>query len=212
MAASVVVSSSTSSSTGTRLGEVIATNTTGFTAESDALHQLPDLGALVRVRAMSGSDSIYGVVAFGATGGLDASRRAVRRGGEGFADEHVFARHPELELVLRTVFDVAVIGHARGSQVRHTLPPLPVPLHYNVIGCTLAEVERFVSGPRYLPALLSYRGEISPEQLLGSHLAWVDRTLADDHVWLRDAARRLARLMKRDYDQFVTIMQAVDPG
>jgi hypothetical protein len=198
-------------SSGERLGEVIDTSTTGFTAESDELHRLPELGALVRVKGLGGADAIYGVVAFGATGGLDSSRRAVRRGSAEVQDDAVYQRHPELGLVLRTIFDVAVIGFSRDEHFRHTLPPLPVPLHYNVVNCARDEVRAFTTAPRYLPALLSFRGDITPDALLASHFAWVDNLLDDNHAWLFDVTRRLARLMKRDYDQFATIMQAIEP-
>lgn len=208
----MVVSSSVSgSSTSERLGEVIETTTTGFTAESDQLHLLPDLGALVRVGGRSSQPSYYGVVAFGETGGLDTSRRAVRRGGGGIQDEEVYQRHPELEHVLRTVFSVAVVGFAAGAGYQHMLPAQPVPLHYSVHPCTRDEVSAFCENPRYLPMLLSASGDLLPELLVASHLRWVDGTLADGHAWLAEATRRLARLMKRDYDRFVTLAQAIAP-
>lgn len=195
-----------------RLGEVIETSTTSFVAESDQLHVLPELGALVRVGGLGEAQSYLGVVAFGATGGLDTSRRAVRRGGDELADEAIYARHPELELILRTVFTVAVVGHRHGPVVRHTLPALPVPLHYSVHACTPEEVAAFCAEPRYLPTLLNFRGDVTPEQLLAGHLCWVDEQLHDNHGWLTGATRRLARLMKHDYDGLVTILQAVDPS
>lgn len=195
-----------------RLGEVIETSTTGFTAESDELHRLPELGALVRVGGLNEQETYYGVVAFGETGGLDTSRRAVRRGRDGIADEAIYARHPELEYVLRTVFTVAVVGYKEGAIHRHVLPALPVPLHYSVKACTRADVEMFCASPRYFQTLLSHAGDITPEALMAAHLRWVDRVAADGHDWLRDAVRRIARLMKRDYDRFVTIVESADPS
>ena len=218
MGASVVASFSVNSTNTSapegseRLGEVIETNTTGFTAESDDLHRLPELGAIVRVGGLNEQQTYYGIVAFGETGGLDTSRRAVRRGSDSLSDEAIYSRHPELEYVLRTVFTVAVVGYRDGSTLRHVLPPLPVPLHFSVRRCTNAEVRDFVDAPRYFQSLLSYSGEITPEALTAAHLRWVDKTLGDSHEWLRDAVRRLARLMKRDYDRFVTIVQAAEPS
>ena len=174
MGASVVASFSVNSTNTSapegseRLGEVIETNTTGFTAESDDLHRLPELGAIVRVGGLNEQQTYYGIVAFGETGGLDTSRRAVRRGSDSLSDEAIYSRHPELEYVLRTVFT--------------------------------------------FQSLLSYSGEITPEALTAAHLRWVDKTLGDSHEWLREAVRRLARLMKRDYDRFVTIVQAAEPS
>lgn len=197
--------------TSSRLGEVIETNTTGFLAESDQLHQLPDLGALVCVGGLDAERAYYGIVAHGATGGLDTSRKAVRRGDDHLSDAAIYDRHPELELVLRTVFSVAVIGYRDGISYRHALPALPVPLHYSVHACDRATVAAFCANPRYLAALLNYHGELMPEQLLAAHLRWADTTLDDGHAWLMDATRRLARLMKRDYDRLTMILEAVAP-
>lgn len=200
-----------SSAISNRLGEVIETNTAGFIAESDELHRLPDLGALVCVGGLDDSRAYYGVVAYGATGGLDTSRKAVRRGGDHLADAAIYDRHPELELILRTVFSVAVIGYRDGPGFRHVLPALPVPLHYSVHGCDQATIASFCAAPRYLAALLNYHGEIMPEQLVAAHFRWVDGHLNDNHAWLADATRRLARLMKRDYDRLATVLEAVAP-
>jgi hypothetical protein len=205
----VVVSSSASGTV--RFGEVIETSTTRVTAECDVLHILPELGSLVRVDGMPPQPTTYGVVSFGATGGLDTSRRAVRRGGQGVADQAIYQKHPELELVLRTTFEVAVIGFGAGAAIQHYLPALPAPLHFSVRSCSPSDVRAFCTQPQYLSALLSYRGELAPEQLIASHLRWVDKTLNDGHVWLHDATRRLARLMKRDYDMLATLLHAIEP-
>lgn len=202
--------SAPSNGRGPRLGEVIETNTLGFWAESDELHRLPDLGQLVSVNG-PGNLTLFGVVTFGQTGGIDPSRRAVRRGGGETEDEAIYRRHPELEHVLRTTFRVAVVGYDETGRLRHTLSPLPAPLHYTVHACTEPEVRRFCEQPRYLPTLLVYKGELDPEQVVASHLRWVDGTLNDNHVWLTDATRRVARLMKRDYDRLVVLLETVDP-
>ena len=195
----------------TRLGEVVETSTTSFIAESERLHDLPELGSLARVRGLRDGDALYGVVAHGETGGLDAGRRAVKRGTAQFADDAVYAEHPELEYVLRTLFTCAAVGSREHGAVRHTLPALPAPLHFNVQACGLDETRIFCAAPRYLSALLHFQGPVAAEQLVAAHLRWVDRQVDDGHVWLTDATRRLARLMKRDYDRLVIILEAIDP-
>ena len=205
-----VSGSSESLPVASRLGEVIETSTLGYWAESDELHKLPELGALVSVDVGNGLVS-YGIVAFGETGGIDPSRRAVRRGSDDLADEQIYARHPELSHVLRTIFRVAAVGFDRDGRVRHAVPPLPVPLHFSVHACNAAAVQRFCNPPSYFALMLNHRGEINPEDVLASHLRWVDETLQDNHVWLNSASRQLARLMRQDYDRLVTILESVDP-
>lgn len=195
-----------------RLGEVVETSTLGYVAESERLHDLPAFGSLTRVRGLRDGENLYGVVAFGETGGLDAGRRAVKRGNAEVADDAVYAEHPELEYVLRTLFACAAVGYRANGVTRHVLPALPAPLHFNVHACGIDETRAFCAEPRYLSALLRYQGNVAPEQLLAGHLRWVDAQLDDDHAWLAEATRRLARLMKRDYDRLVVILEAIDPS
>lgn len=195
-----------------RLGEVVETSTTAFVAEAEHLHQLPPLGSLVRVNGRREGDALYAVVAFGETAGLDAGRKAVKRGNHDIADDRVYDEHPELEYVLRTLFTCAAVGQREGAAVRHALPGLPAPLHYNVHACLPQETRDFCAQPRYLATLLHYQGAVAAEQLIASHLRWADRQLNDGHVWLTDATRRLARLMKRDYDRLALILEAIDPS
>jgi hypothetical protein len=208
MAANVVASSN--QPTTLRHGEVIETSTTGFLAESDRLHHLPQLGELVRAKINDEWDA-YAVVSFGETGAIDQGRRAVRRGTPESDDADVYSRHPELDHVLRTVFRAAAVGYRSDAGIRHTLPPLPVPLHFGVHPCGKDEAARFCEDPEYLSALLAYRGEVDAEQLIAAHLRWVDATLDDGHAWLRLACRLLARQMRREYDRLVLILESVDP-
>ncbi len=193
-----------------RHGEVIETSTVGFLAESDRLHHLPQLGELVNAR-INDDYLAYAVVAYGQTSGIDPGRRAVRRGTPEGGDRDVYARHPELDHVLRTVFRAAAVGYDMRGRIRHTLPPLPVPLHYGVQPCDARNVGAFCGEPQYLSSLLAFRGEVSPEQILGAHLRWVDEQMDDGHAWLQLACRTLARLMKRDYDRLVVLLESVDP-
>ena len=201
---------SSDSSTALRHGEVIETSTVGFLAESDRLHQLPELGELVRARINDDWEA-FGVVAFGETGAIDAGRRAVRRGTAESGDQDVYSRHPELDHVLRTVFRTVSIGYSSDRGARYSLPPLPVPLHYGVQPCDKAMVASFTATASYLPTLLAHRGEVDPDQLVAAHLRWVDRQLDDGHLWLEGACRTLARLMRSEYDRLVQILESVDP-
>lgn len=198
-------------SSDTRLGEVVETTTAGYWAESDELHTLPPLGSLVCAPLPDGSDSV-GIVAFGQTGGLDPGRRAIRRGGEELMDHAIYARHPELELVLRTLFQVVAVGQVDGFRIRHSIPPIPVPLHFSVHSCDQSFVRRFVESPGYFSSLLRHQGNIAAEDLVAAHMRWVDDILDDNHTWLAGATRRVAALMKRDYDRLVVVLNSIDPG
>ena len=195
-----------------RIGEIIETSTIGFWAESEALHALPPLGSLVEVSTPEGG-TLVGVVAFGQTTGIDEGRRAVRRGDADTFDGAIYDRHPELLRILRTTFRVVTIGYrdTRGT-IRHHLPPLPPPLHYSVSRCDEAMTRAFTTDPRYFPLLLAGEGEVAPEQLLAAHIRTVTADRGGDEGWRAGAGRQIARLLKRDYDRLLTVLEAIDPG
>jgi len=195
-----------------RIGEVIETSTVGFWAESTVLHELPPLGALVTVGQPDGA-VLYGVVAFGQTAGLDAGRRAIRRGDEQTVDSAIYDRHPELRRILRTTFRAVTVGYTGADgRPRHHLPPCPPPLHYSVARPGHAALLAFTDVPRYLAILAAAEGEVAPEQLLAAHIRCVYTDRGTDAVWLAAAGRGVARLLKRDYDRLLTVLEAIDPG
>ena len=195
-----------------RIGEVIETSTVGFWAESERLHQLPPLGALVAVALPDGA-TLYGVVAFGQTAGVDAGRRAVRRGTEGVFDGAIYDQHPELLRILRTTFQAITVGYAGpDGRPRHHLPPWPPPLHYSVQECDRATVAAFTEAPGYFAILAASEGEVAAEQLLAAHIRCVYDRRGRDTAWLNAAGQQVARLLKRDYDRLLTVLEAIDPG
>ena len=197
---------------GARIGEIIETSTVGFWAESATLHDLPPLGALVSV-AVPEVGILYGVVAFGQTAGIDEGRRAVRRGNDEVFDGAIYDRHPELTRILRTTFRVVTVGYAdEAGRIRQHLPPCPPPLHYSVARCDRAAVERFSAEPRYFAILAGSEGEVAPEQLLAAHIRATYADRGDDRRWLEGAGRQVARLLKREYDKLLTVLEAIDPG
>lgn len=195
-----------------RIGEIIETSTVGFWAESESLHALPPLGSLVTV-AVPEVGILAGVVAFGQTAGVDEGRRAVRRGDAETFDGAIYDRHPELLRILRTTFRVVTIGYqdVRGT-IRHHLPPLPPPLHYSVSRCEEVMTRTFSQDPHYFPLLLASEGEVAPEQLLAAHIRTVTTDRGGDEGWRAAAGRQIARLLKRDYDKLLTVLEAIDPG
>ena len=208
MGASVAVSSNGSGPH--RVGEIIETSTARIWVQSDELHELPPLGALVRVSTQVG-DPIFAVVSFGETVGIDAGRRAIRRGSAEVRDQEVYRRHPELSRILRTTFEAVPVAYRRGRVIRHLLPPLPPPLHYSVSDVEPGDVYAVTNEPRYLSILAQYQGEVRAEQLIAAHVRLVYEGRGRDAAWLDDAASEISRLFKRDYDQLLAILKAIDP-
>lgn len=193
-----------------RIGEIIETNSLGFVAESFVLHQPPPLGSLVRVNV--DERTLYAVVSFGATTGIDPGRRAVRRSTDEIFDEAIYREHPQLERTLRTEFRALLVGFRDGhGPMRQVLPPQPPPLHYSVWQCSEEEVRAFTERRPYFRLLLSAPGELPADQLLAAHIRAVYATRGDDLGWLEKAAQEVAALLRDNYDRMMSVLQGIEP-
>jgi hypothetical protein len=195
------------------IGEIVATSSSSLIAASFTLHRPPALGSLVKVEVEPGSQTVYGVVSYGTTAGLDPGRRVVRRSTAEVHDAAIYAEHPQLEKTLRTEFQALLVGHqGADGRIRQHLPPQPPPLHYSVHRCASEEVTRFSQQRRYFRLLLATAGEIAAEQLLSAHIRETTAARGGDDDWLAAAARDVAALLKGEYDRLMTVLQAIEPG
>ena len=194
-----------------KIGEIVATETTSLVAESYVLNRPPALGSLVVIH-VDGASTLYAVVCHGSTGGLDPSRRPIRRSTETTSDEAVYREHPELAHTLRTEFRALLVGWSDDGGIKQSLPSQPPPLHYTVHECPGEDVRRFTEGLYYLRLLLSGSDPVAPEQLIIANVREVYRARNGDEAWLRAAAREIARLLKGDYEGLMTILYAIEPG
>mgnify|MGYP001221549168 FL=1 len=193
-----------------RIGEIVETSTVRLIAESDRLHDLPPLGAIVRISAGDGG-AVYGVVSFGVTGGLDPSRPAVRRGSDAVRDDEIYRRHPELNQILRTMFEIVPIAFTEDGRTVPGLPPVPPRLHYSVEPVDPTELRRLTDQARYLSLLARHQGDVPGDALLAAHVRYVYRARGGDSDWLDRIAQDVARLLNADYDRLVEILEAIDP-
>ncbi len=193
-----------------RCGEIIATNTTHFIAESFTLHQPPALGSLVEVQPAEGL-TLYAVVSFGSTGGLDPGRRVVRRSTDDAFDAGIYQAHPQLVKTLRTEFSAQLVGYRRAdSRIRRHLPAQPPPLHFSVLASASATTREFTDELVYLRLLLNAQGELAAEQLLAAHIRQTYAARGADEAWLARAAREVAALLKSDYERLMNVLAAID--
>ncbi len=194
-----------------RCGEIIATNSLGFTAESFTLHQPPALGSLVEVQPDE-RQTIYAVVNFGSTGGLDPGRRVVRRSTEETFDSAIYQNHPQLAKTLRTEFGALLVGWRDGSgRMRQHLPAQPPPLHFSVVPAPLSAVVAFSEQLGYFRLLLATQGELPAEQLLAAHIRQVFTARGNDLPWLTSAARTVSILLQSQYDRLLTVLYGIEP-
>ena len=193
-----------------RIGEIIETTSTGLVAECETLNKPPALGTLARIAVGEGRE-LFGVVAFGRTGGLDPSRRAVKRGSAEFSDAAIYERHPELSRILRTEFGVVLVGWTEAGRIWQRLPSQPPPLHYSLFACDQATTARFSDGLSYFRLVLAYEGEIPADQLLAANIRETYRARGNDGVWLEKAGKEAAGLLQNDYERLMNVLLAIEP-
>lgn len=193
-----------------RIGEIIETSSTSIVAESEALNQAPPLGSLCQVK-VDDARTLYVIVAFGRTGGLDPSRRAVKRGNSEISDAAIYAHHPELNRILRTEFDAVLVGWAEGNRIWQRLPAQPPPLHYSIALCDGDTIVRFSDQLAYLRLLLAVSGALPADQLIAANIRETYRARGNDLPWLERAGKEVASLLKNDYERLMNVLLAIEP-
>ena len=194
-----------------RIGEVIEAGTAEFTAECYERHGPPPLGSLVR--ASDGDVEIYGVVCNAATESVDPNRRPIARGKEEATEEGIYRQNPQLSKLLRTTFDVLVVGHtvgARRAVPLQYLPPRPPRVHSFVHLCEPEEVRRFTQSLDFLTIPLNARTP-SADEVVAACLRQASRAHEDQHAFLVGAGKELAVLLGGQLNRLNAILRRIRP-
>jgi len=171
---------------GARLGEVVETSSTSFTAQCYRLYGAPPLGALVR------AGDAYAVVTHIATEGVDPGRPAVPRGEGEATEEDIYRSNPQLEKLLATRFQALVVGHAApGGTPRHYLPGAPPRIHAFVYACANEEVARFTQRLDFLHLLVASQAP-GADEAIAACLRLASACHLDGRAFLVGAGKALA--------------------
>lgn len=197
-----------------RIGEVIESSTTRFTAGAYELLEAPPFGALVRAPTRQEGLAVYGLVYEIRTGSKEPGGRAVVRGrtysGRDLYDEEIYFEHPDLAEVLQTEFSAITVGFVEGDRVFQYLPPHPPPVHYSVYPCDAAELARFSESADFFRAVL-FAAHIPSDELLAAAIRAAARARPDGREYLVRAGRELAGLLKDDYDRLNALLRRIRP-
>src|SRR5215470_15750887 len=183
----------------TRIGEVIESTTTSFTAGAYELLQAPPFGALVRAQARSEAMAVYGLVYDIRTGSKEPGGRALVRGrtyaGRELYDAEIYHEHPDLAEVLQTEFSAITVGFLEDGRIHQYLPPQPPPVHYSVYECTGDELVRFSEVTDFFRTLL-FANQIPSDELLAAIIRSAARaragTQGGERAYLVHAGREVA--------------------
>ena len=197
-----------------RIGEVIESSTTRFTAGAYELLVAPPFGTLVRAVTRSPGVAVYGLVYEIRTGSKEPGGRAVVRGrtysGRELFDAEIYFENPDLAEVLQTEFSALIVGFVADDQLYQYLPPQPPPVHYSVYACDAAEMARFSAGCDFFRGVL-FAAQVPSDELLAACIRTVARARPDSFSYLVRAGREVASLLKDDYDRLTALLRRIKP-
>jgi hypothetical protein len=199
----------------TRIGEVIESTSTGFTAGAYELLAAPPFGALVRAQSRAEDTSVYGLVYDIRTGSKEPGGRALVRGrtysGRELYDDEIYQEHPDLAEVLQTEFSAITVGFTQGGRIFQYLSPQPPPVHYSVYECPDDELARFSEHSDFFRTLL-FAYQIPSDELLAATIRLAARArVGGERDYLVLAGREVASLLKDDYDRLTAILRRIRP-
>jgi hypothetical protein len=194
---------------GSRVGEVVESCTTDFAAQCYELYQLPPLGSLVKAR-WEAEAILYGVVYKALTAGVEPGRRPIARGKDEPNEDEVYRSNPQLLKLLKSEFNVLVIGYREEGRIFQYLPPKPARIHGFVYFCAPEEVKQFSRSFDFLNILLKSRLDIAVEELIGAALRQMGKVYGvERHAFLVSAGKELATLLSADYNQLKAILKGL---
>ncbi len=184
------------------LGEVIESSTIGLVAEARSLHGAPPFGSFVTVAS---EYNVFGIVAGATTRSTEPNRRPVAFGK---TEEELRLEQPQIFELLRTEFEVLLVGYLVDGDPVHFLPPQPARIHSFVFRCDDQIVRDFTSTDDYLRCILA-AGHFPADQLIPAAMRTAYRCHGSSTSYLVRAGKELARLLRDDYDRLGAILRRV---
>jgi hypothetical protein len=194
------------------VGEVIEACTSDFVAQCYELYNSPALGCLVKTKLGDQTDA-YGVVSRVQTAGIEPGRRPIARGKAEASEDEIYRSSPQLYKLLRSEFDVIVVGFRDSKSVFQCLPPRPARIHAFVHICTPPETRLFSQSLDFLTLLLNAQTETAAGELIGASLREMSLVYGEGrHDFLVAAGKELATLLSRDYIRLKSILKGLRYG
>jgi hypothetical protein len=188
-----------------KIGEVVESSTSQFTAQCYELHEAPPLGSLVKAGA--GSVGVYGVVSQVVTASVEPGRRAIARGKDELDETSVYRENPQLLKLLRTDFTALVVGHRQENKLYRYLSPQPARLHSFVYICRAQELQEFSRRLDCLSLLLAAQPAGLGDELVAAFLRQAAQAHQDHHNFLVAAGKELVTLLNGQTSRLNAILK-----
>jgi hypothetical protein len=189
---------------GSHVGEVVESSTTELVAEARRLHGAPDFGAFVRIESEA---QIVGVVFNARTQSLEPNRRPTAYGK---TEDELRREQPQIFELLRTQFEVFVLGYLDGDRLVHLYPAQPARIHSFVYPSDADEVRQLTEDQQFLRSILDATGVPADELVLATlRQALQVRSEVEGSAgdYLVRMGAELSRLLRDDYDRLSSLVR-----
>ena len=188
-----------------RIGEVVESNTNEFVAQCYDLYTSPPIGTLIRAGE---TETVYGLVSYSSTGGLDPTRKPIPRG-RGFENEdEIYRENPQLNRLLNTEFRAMSVGYKTDSSINLYMSPVPPRIHSFVSMCESDEISTFVNSMSFLDAIL--RSPVpQADDVVAGFIRFASDTFSGNQNIRLDAARILAKMLSNDTRRLEGIIRRI---
>jgi len=192
-----------------KIAEIVEASTATYVAQCYELFSQPTFGSLVITN--DGQIAIYGAVYNATTSSIEPGRRPVARGRDEPDEDALFRANPQLKKLLRSEFNVVVLGYQVDSRYYHYLPPNPARIHSFVQDCSREEAVSFSKSLEFLSTLVNARLELATEEVTGAVLRSLSTAYDEPRDFLKRAGKELSTILGNDYNRLRTILGKMQP-
>jgi hypothetical protein len=187
-----------------KIGEIVEATSTEFTAECYELNAAPSLGSLVKISELG--LEIFGIVCQSGTSSIEPGRRPVARGKDEVSEEAVYQSSPQLLKLLRSEFQVLVVGYKQDGKINQYLPAQPAHIHAFVQVCSPDEIKEFSRSFDFLSMLVNNRLEIPAEEITAAALREMSKAQTEPRAFLIAGGKALTGILSADYRRLKIIL------
>jgi len=187
---------------GEHIGEVVESSTTQIVAQARLLHEAPSFGSFVRVGSATPA---LGIVYDISTQSLEPHRRPTAYGK---TESQLRREQPQIFQLLRTHFQILVLGYMEGGDAIHILPPQPARIHSFTHVCDEGEVRACTQSDEFLRAILNSTGTATDDLLIAA-LRHAVAARHGDRGYLVSRGKDLSRLLRDDYDRLSSVVRRI---
>ncbi|MGQ9631213.1 MAG: hypothetical protein ACUVXI_13030 [bacterium] len=117
--------------------------------------------------------------------------------------------NPEIFEILKTKFEVVIIGHKRENTIYQLLPPKPPNIHDFIYECNDHEIKALTDDLDFLRWLFKFNSTAPTDELVAACIRCAYRARGGDRNFLIRAGKEIARVLVDDYDRLKSIVKRI---